>query len=407
MTTNELLDTWSESGTDFESFSNLITDISNSTMAQPVDLSGATLYHVVDADAEFLKFHVFDNRYSCLNRVPSRTRLSLDKARSNGVTDELIEEIKDGKLMIRLCSGKAHPTSKHLSRDLAARAMLSGESVYDPTEERDAYFMSRYCAVSAQSNAILRKSDDGACKVIALPSKTYCHVRQDILLEIVAYLRKELGEMECAAWHVDNFISQVWLRFPKQAADIAAVYQLPDSEFLVPGVLLETSDTGDCSIRASAFWEFKHRSRGRIGFYERDHRGTITINDIISGVKSKLLPKYTELPKRLVELLTVDIQEPAAAVAMCMKMANGKIRDRLSNRVMKGLAEQLQMEVDGAQNMTGYDIAMLFLDLPARVTNTDGSIKETVEKLAGAVPFLDFDRISKATSTVTIPPTSV
>lgn len=405
MTTNELLDTWNQCGTDFDTFANLITNISDSTFAQLVDLADATLYHVVESDENSLKFHVFDSRYSCMNGVPSRTNLNLVKARSNGVTDELIEEIKDGKLMMRLCSGKARPTSRHLSRDLAARAMLSGESVYDPTEERDAYFMSRYCATKAQSNAILRKSDGGTCKIIALPSKSYCHVRQDILLEIVAFLQKELGEMECATWYVDNFISKVWLRFPKQAEDIAAVYQLPDSDFLVPGVLLETSDTGDCSIRASAFWEYKHRSRGRIGFYERDHRGTITSGDIIAGVRNKLLPKYTELPKRLAELLTVDIQDPAAAVAMCMKMANAKIRDRLSNRVMKGLVEQLQMEVDGAQDMTGYDIAMLFLDLPARVTNTDGSIKETVEKLAGAVPFLDFDRISSATSAVPLPPT--
>ena len=67
----------------------------------------------------------------------------------------------------------------------------------------------------------------------------------------------------------------------------------------------------------------------------------------------------------------------------------------------KILLESLIGELPPDAKMTGYDLAMLFMDLPTRFIGDERS-KEFFEKAAGRLPFLDFEKIAAATTSVTL-----
>lgn len=403
MKTHELMDDWKVSGTDLAEFKDRIEDISNSTYVTNISTDKLTMLHYLNTQGTKLLFSVLMKHQIEANKQIG-TRLDIQMLYDNGISQDFIDELEDTKLMLRLDGEGAQRediyfTSSHLSRDLAARAQLAGDAVYDPTIERDTYIMSRYSKQCNKAMAVVRRnsSDNNAVhKVFALPTATYRQIDQRILIDIIDQLEADLGKCECRNWSIDHFMTRIFLSFPEKAEDISAVYGLPD--VLVPGFLLETSDTGDCSVRVISCWERKRGCFARFGAVEREHRGRVCENDILATMKEKLMKKYTQLPQRLCELMTIDLHDPVAAVEhvfndVAMAHALGKKRSDNLKDIMTGL-------VSSATSMTAYEIAMMFLDFPSRF-EIDSIVREAAEEVAGKVPFLNFEKIAKTATTST------
>lgn len=404
----ELMDSWSASGTDYNEFSKTLTDLAQSTYIANLNTAEVTLMHYKGRSPDEPEKMVFTihSAAQMAEKKARTSRMNIDGLKAHGVTDAFIGEFEDkAKLMMRMAgSGMQRQdfyfTSSHLSRDLAARASLAGDAVYEPTDFRDNYIMYRYATYPVDAAAVIRKNTKETSvvhKVFALPSSTYCPIDQRAILSMVKSLVDELGKFECRKWYIDHFITQLWLTFPEKAEDISKTYDLPD--VFIPGVLLETSDTGDCSLRAIAFWEHKRTGHARIGMFEREHRGNIEVNEVVDRMRDRLMVRYMELPHRLCELLAIDISDPTAAVEKIFKMLHAT--KLLGKKRALNLQERIIEEISATTSMTGYEMAMLFMDLPLRYEGDDSS-RIAIEEMAGRVPFLDFTQIAKSTTAVTL-----
>jgi hypothetical protein len=287
-------------------------------------------------------------------------------------------------------------------RDLGARANLLGEAIYDPTDERDTYLMSRYVKHPSEAYAIIRfnKTENSTIhKIFALPSMTYCPISQTALLTIIKSLSDELGNIDCRRWHIDHNLTRIYVTFPEAAEDMCKTYNLPNK--FVPGVMLETSDTGDCSLRAIAYWEslasvhHPHFGSANIGYYEQVHRGNINIADIVNGIADKIMPQYIAFPKRMAELLTIDIPDAEAGIEATMKTAG--IEKAIGKKRTRMLLEAILRNNEGLENMTAYDMVMLFMEASHDYIN-DKDYKEKFDNAVGRMIFLDFNKIVAAAS---------
>lgn len=405
MKTIELLDTWRESGTNFKEFAARVEDITKSTIVQNIQTNSLGLYSVIPENCtdEKIALHAYTAAQTIERKVASRSLLSIATCRSKMMPEEFLQEIlKNTRLLLTAGRNTTYFTSHYLCRDLAARADLGGDAIYVPSEERDAYIMSRYALKPASVHMVIRKgiSDNGSVlyKVFALPSSSYGYIRQTILLDIFEELEEMFGKGQCEYWSIDHNLTKIWISFPDVAEDCSKVYKLPD--VLVPGVLMETSDTGDCALRIVAAWKRKSSSaRSTIGVYEREHRGRFSESEALKKVGDELATTYTRLPTRLCELLTIDLPEPDAAIEKAISMLG--VSKAIGKKRTKILVEALLDELAPGTKMTGYDLAMLFMDLPSRFVGDERS-KEFFEKAAGRLPFMDFDKIAAATTAVTL-----
>lgn len=397
MNINDLLDSWCRTGKDFSEFAEVLMDLDRSTSVVPYNTQDIGLYSLVQETCtdEFYALSYVDSVTK-----PSPYHLKHTSTLIQTMSEKLREEFyNDSRLIMRL-NKHAYLTSHYLCRDFAARADIGGDAIYAPSKERDAYVMSRYKLVPRDVFIVYRsvtvEPERTIKKIFSMPSSSYSHIRQTFLLDIFAELEKAFGRGECEFWSIDHNITRIWLSFPEKAEDISKVYGLPDT--LVPGVLMETSDTGDCALRVVAAWKKKRSgSRSTIGVFEREHRGIFSESQAMERVKNELAATYTKLPERLCELLTIDLPEPDAAIEETFRLI-GAVKG-VGKKQTRIILEAILSKIPAGETMTGYDLAMLFMDIPTRFAKND-RIKEFFEKAAGRVPFLDFGKIASATSTV-------
>lgn len=425
MKANELLNTWAKSGTEYAEFAASVKDITDATEVVLTSTDDVAMYHVRVTEMEEsmkLPLYVYCKQQVSKNTPPLETHLLLDKYKARGLPVELIKETcEQSHLLMQLCGGStllsggrrsgAYFTSPSLSRDLAARAKLAGDAIYDPTEARNAYIMSRYVVKPQDIKAVVRNATDdfGAPvhKVFALPTVTYTHIPQTAVTDIADALTVELGDMTDIRWYIDHFWTKLKATFMDKAKDIAAVYHLPDS--IVPGIYIETSDTGDCALRVYATWQNKY-GRALVGAYQHEHRGRFNVEAVAKDVTDRLLEAYTKMPERLCELMTIDIPDPADAVEKLLKTVTVEegigtthkrtLKTVLGAKTMKSLISVVVGELPMGP-MNAYDLAMMLMSLPAHVT--EENVSAILERAAGNIPFLDFEKVTKkASTTVTL-----
>lgn len=393
MKNNELLDSWSRSGCDISEFCRTIEMLDDSTRAIDVITDSLELLSVnADATAkDYTALRIYNYDQAMNKKLASHTGLKTESAISAGYSEELIEELQlRSKLAIRY--GKTfYLTSKGLIRDLAARAELGGMAIYDPTEQRDAYIVSRYAKNPARAIGIVRYGENPKVgKLFAMASKGYCYVPQKFIIDLLNNFKKSMGETECKAWTVDHSLTLIEVFFTERAEDLAATYKLPDMP--IPGIRIETSDTGDCSIIASSIWKTK-RSTISGESYSRKHSGRFSPSEVLDGITNTVFSTYTKLPERLCELAVMPLSNPGAVIRHVMKSL--KADKVMGKKRAASLTDALILELDISADYTAYDIAMIFLDLPDRVGFIDKDeekfLKRDLEKMCYKAPFLKYD----------------
>ena len=403
MDTNMLIDTWTTTGTNYEKFEALLRDIDASTEILPIatneldliSVKGAMVNRAGIGEPEDwnIPLLVYNAQQSSERKLPGHSGISIETIEGKGGTQEFIDDFMRSQLILR-AQNRIFFTYCPLSRDLGARAQITGNGLNNPTPERSAFLAHRYAAAPCEAYLVVRsnKSDTGHIhKVFAMPSSGYRYIPQANLLDIAQYFKTEMRGIESKFWSVSHEISQIWLEFPNQAKDISSVYRLPDT--LVPGVLLETSDTGDCALKVIPTWSRAMRpERIRAPHYKREHKGKFDLNEILDKVKDTVFTVYTKLPERLCELLAIDIPDPNAFWEAALETI--KLKSLLGTRRYIALLDALQSELNPAVSYTVYDLVMRFMDIPAYYS---GALREELEALAYRFPFTDFNKIiSKA-----------
>lgn len=389
----KLTDTWSLKGTKYEDFAANIRELTSATYTVKLMTSQITMLSLLGQSPKYPD-DLITSVYSANPEGAHKCRVSIPRIKGKYGEALFNEFEKNTHLMLRLGNlgtqaSDTYFTSKMLSRDLAARANLAGDAVYEPSDARDAYIMERYIKHPQEVIAVIR-TDGAAQKMFALKSDEYNNIEQTVLMKMADELVSKIGDFNCEGWYIDHTISQVWLSFPTYAADICATYHLPDC--FVPCVLLETSSTGDCSLRAVAMWMSpKHKACfARLGKFEKPHRGTWHTDVVLDNMSAALMGRYTELPQRLAELLTIDVDDSAAAIEAVFKLTHAE--KRIGKRRAIQLCEALQDEVASMPTMTAYELTVLLMEAPARLVANefDNRWHEELETIVGEVPYLDW-----------------
>lgn len=373
-------------GNNIAYFRQVVQEIDEGTTSFRASTNELTLLPLLEYNDEASTFAV------CADSLTEKkiAKLNHEKFLDKGGTNELLKEMHEKSKLLIQNKGTIYFTSFGLSRDLGARARVGGDAIYDPTKERAAYFMSRYIKEPSFATVVCRNNMDtggSVQKIIAILSGRYCYVPQGTLLKIIDNIDASLGAVKCNGWSVSNNLTRILLEFPDKAAEVAKTYSLPNT--VIPGLMLETSDTGDCSITAVGTWRLAGKRYASYGNrYSRKHSGEVDIENVMSKIEKTIFGKYTVLPARLCELMLVDMKFPASAINNVLATARHTVA--LSKRTVKYLAETLGNELDPGAKYTAYDIAMLLLDLPARVESNNNETREEVQKLCYNALFEDF-----------------
>ena len=405
-----IIDTWESTGNSFAEFEKRIDDIDSSTVEIDIDTSFLELLPVSgvikkEDGNNKIEFKVYNREHSRRKNLAPSTELDMKLATDAGLRNELIDELLNrSKLAIRI-DGKFYLTSKGLSRDLGARANLAGDALYDPTEERAAYLMSRYLATPSAAKAIIRnEKGTSACKIVALASKQYHYIPQSFLYETYRKFEEQLGKLKCDKWGISSTATYIYITCDEKARDIAETYGLKNMP--TPGMLLETSDTGDCSITAHALWKTRRGYYIRGKSLSRRHQGYFTNDSLYNFFQSSLFSLYTKLPERFCELSLIDVSNPRDCIERVIKNLNStKEMKALGKKRISDLRDALTGELDCSYKYTAYDIALMFFEISSRFNiESDSTLETDIQKIGYSAIFVDYKKIVDASSKPTFTP---
>lgn len=392
----KLTDDWARRGTDLEELKGVLTELAQATGVAPIALSRISLLSVLPKD-NTPDIYFMRNFAGVTPGSPApQTFMRVDDLTKKGYDPDLFTETKySSKLMISAGPGDNYFTSARLSRDLADQAGIQGEALYKPDPYRDAYLMHRYVLDNKDPCTAIIRTDGKAKKLFALGSPNYALVPQTFILDLVNTFNAELSPVKCREWAVTHFFTSVLVEFPDVADDISATYKFKDK--MIPGLLLETSDTRDCSVICTGVWRREKSStyvRGES--YSRKHIGSLNIADIISNVRDKVYSQYTKLPERLAELAALDLTPAQIQTLIRSTLLKAKITGPTVLGKQKGntLIEVLCSSISPDEKYTGYNFAMMLMDIPEMVKFKDSQRMRRValEEIALNIIFDKFEK---------------
>lgn len=242
------------------------------------------------------------------------------------------------------------------------------------------------------------RTEETTTKVFAIRSGKYAPIdSQNIFNVLDCFDKTTVGEAEVVKWEINNSITRLYVKFPEKAREIASMYKTMND--FVPGLIIETSDIGDCAFRIIGCWYLKNSV-----FYSNDvsrrHSGDVDIAKILEDVKKSIFEQYTEVPEKMVSLLSTDLEDFSLTKAQQKKRYEKFCKDisayidlsgAVGKKVEMSMREQIVDEFIPDQPYTAYDVVLAFLQLPERI---EGQVPQSsMRKLQKAVTkavFFDF-----------------
>ncbi len=346
-------------------------------------------------DSDFEESH---SRFE-ISRKKIINSMKIEDVYKNGGFDELINELKNTKFMIADSLGRLNFVSDNFLAT-AERFGLKGNFLATPNVNRDSAIERQF--VDDFKCTLVLKRYKNITKAFSLLSGKYQPIDQKVLFNIINALSKDesLGKPVCRKWEVTNFMTSVYIEFPKKADELQSFYGL--SEKFVPGLWLATSDTGHCSLKVRGTW----RHKDSITFDKeilKKHLGEIDIAKIVKEVENTIFAEYNKLPERLCELMMQDIADPswdlstAGGQAKYFEKIKGIVKNvfeeidmlkAIGLRNRNSLFKQFTEEFDLTVNYTAYDLATGILNFPERV---EVAAKDNFMKACGVSPYANYE----------------
>lgn len=425
-----LLDNFHAEGNDFEGLKEIIQELKEVTkfkrcsskdlallsyLGYSKDLDKMYFFRNDPETIEFIKDYILEQLTLCgvsfedIDFEESKQRFAESKKRminsirkqdilKKGDFEGLIDEVKNNKLMI-FDGDNLTFTSEHFLAT-AERFGLKGHFLTRPTINRDN-------AIERQLSdefpcTLVVKEINGIHKAFSLLSGKYKPIDQEVLFRVINALSKDesLGEPVCKKWEVTNFMTSVYIEFPKKADEIQSFYKFPEK--LIPGLWLATSDTGHCSLKVRGTWR-----KGSATTFEKEilkkHMGEIDISKIVKEVEETIFAEYNKLPERLCELMLCEVTDPDWDLST--EEGRYKNSERIKETV-KSVFDQVDMlkvlglkrkkmlmnqyldEFDPEMRYTAYDIAIGIMEFPNRVEVPN---KDDFMKACGSAPYANYE----------------
>lgn len=391
-----LLDNWCVSGSDYAEFKETLTELSNCTEFVHVDPVEVSVMSYRTTDEECARFWELCpcNTGSPQTTVLSR-KLMLDSVLAQGDHEQLLKDTFNNVGMLFVANGRVFfPAEKVVSRGLVQFG-AGGSAMTRPSYERDLYIASLF--KHAKTSTFVIREIAGAKKLVSILSARYKAFPQSALCEIIDAIDfKDCGAMTTRLWTIDNWVSNIYVEFPEKADEIKTYYDLKDD--FVPGLWLQTSDTGDASVKIFPTW----RKGCSISYVEKAavkkaHSGTVNLETMLANIEKMAFAEYRKMPEAMCDLMAQTLTNPSwdlsnvKDVEKNRKMIESVIKKafrtlHITKAIGKGnkkeLCDQLCMEFSGSAPYTAYDVAASLMSLPGRL---DGVHPQTLHNLENAV----------------------
>lgn len=296
----------------------------------------------------------------------------------------LVKELKQNCLMLMHGEDK-YFTADNLIPTMTLRIGAGGTNAKRPSFKRDAYF-AELLGVTEQDVKLLIRSVDGIKKVFAMHSDRYTYVPQTTILDIIGQIEHGLGKPVCKRWEVTNSKTEVYLEFPEKAQDFAKTYRVPKK--IIPGLRLITSDVGESSVCAIGTWRLEGTPLG-FEVFTRKHIGRIDTVKVLEQISQKIFAKYDRIPKRLCELMLIEVDSPMDCVDSVFEQI--KLKDKLGVRRTAQLRSIMVDQFNYIVRYTAYDVAIAILGLPDSVIGMPKGVHKTFSDCIADAVFADFE----------------
>lgn len=399
-----LLDGWMTAGNNYEDFKKTLTELSDCTEFVKVNTPEVNILSLESVNEEKARFYELCPCYTGTPHEPVRKNLLLSKVLEKGDHAQLLKEtLRDEKALFCSENRVFFPAKRIFSRGLTQFGG-GGAAMDVPSYERDLYIASLF--KRAKKSTFVVREIAGVKKLVSILSAKYKALPQSALCEIVDALAddKDLGKFNVYKWTIDNWISNIYIDFPDKAREISDYYELKD-EF-VPGLWLQTSDTGDASVKVYPTW----RRGCSISFVEkaavkRVHSSKVEIEEVIESIKKNAFAEYTRLPEAMCNLMTQNLTDESMDLAVPENVEkNRKMMERVLKNAFrslnivkavglgnkKSLFEQLCLEFSGDIPYTAYDVASALLSLPGRIEGAHPLTLHNLENAVSNAPYIKY-----------------
>ena len=407
---------WVVTGTSLEEFKKVLQEKEKSTVfntCKSDELSLASVYEVTDEDFKVVRLYGNSSQaYSPFKEAPISI-VKKDDLRNAGATEELIREIEEQKIFYFDANQNIVLVGDNLDY---VQFGLSGEFFAKPSLERDLAIAKAF--QKKKPVTLICRKKNGVKKIFALRSGSYTPIPNDNIFEVLDAVNENnaLGEAKVVRWEINNRITRIWVKFPEVSKEINDIYCELDE--LVPGLMIETSDTGDCAFRVQECWYFGSADIHHTSI-SRKHSGDVDMTALLQKCESKIFSKFTKLPERLLDLLCLDLGVKAYDEK---SQKENKIRyeeyfteiskhiglvKAVGKKMEVAIREQLLNEYDGKRSFSAYDLVMSFMYLPDRIWSSDEKKqKYAVEQLKDVVfqaAFYDFQPLDDEDEVILLP----
>lgn len=417
-----LNDNWYVSGTDLETLKNVIEENDKYTKFIETNSKDISLISLLSKEIkEKLKLntekdyvfksnpnpHPFEillvlSAYKTIS-AQSRKDISIYTPTKEMLSSSLFSEFKVVKTMMSL-NGENYFLSSGFFKNLE-RYGVSGEFYTTPSFERDLSLTATFA--NEKPAIVCVKEFDGNKKAFALLSGKYTNINQNVLFRIIDMFEKKMGTIDVKSWEMNHFITNVYVEFPQYADDMNEVYKFKTK--YIPGILISTSDTGDCALKIRGTLR-KEDTTAKVYFKEisRKHIGNIDINKLMNEIEKGIFEKYTLIPDKMIELMSIDISpddlstenarfENTEIIKLYIDflVKESQLVKAVGKKAKDTIKKALYDIIDDRHNYTLYDIVDEFMILPEVTIGLNGYALDKLRNCVAKAPFIDFNRCKK------------
>lgn len=418
---NFLSDAWEASGDDFDTFKKELNKMEEQTKVELINMD----------DVYFLSVSDMGTGYTAIplnaNSIWKKTKCSLSLKRfdvdrdiyvKKGFDEETINEAFDNGLFLTsttkkvgpakikkmMANGEYIPVSEKAMSTISSRINHYGYGFLSERLVRDLSIVKKFDKPVPISLVCREDPETGLKKVFAVMSEKYTTIPQSLILDVLERVIKEakddLGKAVCAGWSISHSNTRVYVEFPSAGKEFSETYHLPDE--MLPGIMLETSDIGKCSLRIRGY--FRMTESQTVSYmedeYTQAHIGDIDTKEILNAAKNKIFPQYLTYPERLAMLMTHDVVDDTMAPLLKLKIMS-KLYRSISKEIglvkaigkprEKNLINQLIEAINPEITYTAYDVIMTFLTLATCVETESKAVIESIAKTAPSVMKYKFE----------------
>ena len=373
--------TLKEQGKEYNALKDLLSDIDNSTELLNINTAAMGIYSPIKPSVKGNSTYVFSRVTG--NHKEDIIKGTLSVPKYSGLIETAGDSIIKIGTQTMAASTKCMAsiyTKLGVTGDSLQLYGFSGQADDEFLTKKTAYILRRDNFIKAlmeegvEGKLLYRKNDDGDMRAMHMFSPKGEHIKQSTIIELIDYISSQMGSNPEINYMVEDDLTCVWVKYPGNAEDFSDDKGV--AQKIVPGVYIETSDTGECALTIRGVESIKG-VYVYSGVVRRVHKGKFDIEDFKKNFDKYIFPEYLKFPQRMVVLAGIDIDDIDAYIdALYEQSPLGQVLGRQKKEIKDALLSALNAKT------TALSVILELMNLRNKVKVVT---KEKETKLAEAI----------------------